>query len=147
MKKLNFIASGLAIAVLTATPLYSGAADRIDMDYNSDGVVDCFDLISARKNEEISRAELNALQKFLLGVNGKAPTEFEIPDLPIDEDCILEPKGTVHTGEGTFYGGGYTGGHAMLDPVSHDYWIVAMNHYDYNEAQLAGAYLEVTGEL
>ena len=35
----------------------------------------------------------------------------------------------------------------MLDPVSHDYWIVAMNHADYNEAQLAGAYLEVTGEL
>jgi expansin (peptidoglycan-binding protein) len=117
------------------------------MDYNSDGRVDSFDLITARKNKEISRAELNALQKFVLGVNGKIPTEFEIPDLPIDEDAILEPKGTVHTGEGTFYGGGYTGGHAMLDPVSHDYWIVAMNHSDYNEAQLAGAYLEVTGEL
>lgn len=65
----------------------------------------------------------------------------------IDESCILEPKGTVHTGEGTFYGGGYVGGHAMLDPVSTDYWIVAMNHDDYNNAQLAGAYLEVTGEL
>lgn len=35
----------------------------------------------------------------------------------------------------------------MLDPVSTDYWIVAMNLADYNDAQLAGAYLEVTGEL
>ena len=147
MKIVKFAAVGMACAILAASPLYGGAASQIDMDYNSDGRVDSFDLITARKNEEISRAELNALQKFVLGVNGKAPTEFEIPDLPIDEDAILEPKGTVHTGEGTFYGGGYTGGHAMLDPVSHDYWIVAMNHSDYNEAQLAGAYLEVTGEL
>ena len=147
MKIVKFAAVGMACAILAASPLYGGAASQIDMDYNSDGKVDSFDLITARKNEEISRAELNALQKFVLGVNGKAPTEFEIPDLPIDEDAILEPKGTVHTGEGTFYGGGYTGGHAMLDPVSRDYWIVAMNHSDYNEAQLAGAYLEVTGEL
>jgi expansin (peptidoglycan-binding protein) len=35
----------------------------------------------------------------------------------------------------------------MLDPVSRDYWIVAMNLADYNEGQLAGAYIEVTGEL
>lgn len=60
---------------------------------------------------------------------------------------ILEPKGTVHTGEATFYGGGYEGGCAMLDPVSRDYWITAMNLPDYNHAELAGAYLEVTGEL
>ena len=60
---------------------------------------------------------------------------------------ILEPKGTIHTGEATFYGGGYEGGCAMLDPVSRDYWITAMNLPDYNHAELAGAYLEVTGEL
>lgn len=35
----------------------------------------------------------------------------------------------------------------MLDPVSTDYWIVAMNLADYDDARLAGAYLEVTGEL
>ncbi len=64
-----------------------------------------------------------------------------------DESVVLEPKGTVHTGEGTFYGGGYEGGCAMLDPVDRErYWIVAMNIFDYNNAQLAGAYIEVTGE-
>lgn len=60
---------------------------------------------------------------------------------------ILEPKGTIHSGYATYYSGGYEGGCAMLDPVSKDYWITAMNLADYNTAQLAGAYLEVTGEL
>ncbi len=66
--------------------------------------------------------------------------------LPSEKD-ILEPKNTIHTGDATFYGGGYEGGCAMLDPISKDdYWITAMNLEDYNTAQLAGAYLEVTGE-
>ena len=66
--------------------------------------------------------------------------------LPSEED-VLEPKNTVHSGDATFYGGGYEGGCAMLDPISKDdYWITAMNLEDYNTAQLAGAYLEVTGE-
>lgn len=68
-------------------------------------------------------------------------------DTAEEETWILEPKGTVHTGEATFYGGGYEGGCAMLDPVSTDHWITAMNIFDYNTAELAGAYLEVTGEL
>ena len=63
------------------------------------------------------------------------------------ETWILEPKGTVHSGEATFYGGGYEGGCAMLDPVSTEHWITAMNLADYNTAELAGAFLEVTGEL
>ena len=113
------------------------------MYYNSDGRVDTFDLISARKSGA-DKAELQALSDFVLGRKASGGYDSEYT---IDESCILEPKGTVHTGEGTFYGGGYEGGHAMLDPVSRDYWIVAMNHSDYNSAQLAGAYLEVTGEL
>lgn len=53
---------------------------------------------------------------------------------------------TIHTGDATYYGGGYVGGCAMLDPVSRDYDIAAMNIFDYNDALMAGAYLEVTGE-
>lgn len=139
MKKL--IASLAAAAVMvSAASVPAFSAGNVPMDYNSDGRVDVYDVVVARQ-KGVSKKELNDLADFVLGKK-KYDTEFTI-----DESSILEPKGTVHTGEGTFYGGGYVGGHAMLDPVSHDYWIVAMNHSDYNSAQLAGAYLEVTGEL
>ncbi len=119
------------------------------MDFTGDERVDVYDLICARKNG-LEAEKLNLMADFLLGV-GDGYKDEEIGDIPndftIDESCILEPKGTIHTGDGTYYGGGYVGGCAMLDPVSTDYWIVAMNLADYNDAQLAGAYLEVTGEL
>ena len=143
MKKLISTAAAASV-MLTATASPAFSAGNIPMDYNSDGRVDAFDVVAARQSDA-SGAELKAVSDFVLGKkvsSAGGDTEFTI-----DESCILEPKGTVHTGEGTFYGGGYEGGHAMLDPVSRDYWIVAMNHSDYNNAQLAGAYLEVTGEL
>ena len=119
------------------------------MDFTGDERVDVYDLICARKSS-LEAEKLNLMADFLLGV-GDGYKDEEIGDIPndftIDESCILEPKGTIHTGDGTYYGGGYVGGCAMLDPVSTDYWIVAMNLADYNDAQLAGAYLEVTGEL
>ncbi|HEY9061582.1 MAG TPA: expansin EXLX1 family cellulose-binding protein [Pseudobacteroides sp.] len=55
--------------------------------------------------------------------------------------------GDVHYGYATYYGGGYEGGCAMLDPVSKDYFVTALNIFDYNTAQMSGAYLEVTGPL
>lgn len=119
------------------------------MDFTGDERVDVYDLICARKSG-LEAEKLNLMADFLLGV-GDGYKDEEIGGIPndftIDESCILEPKGTIHTGDGTYYGGGYVGGCAMLDPVSTDYWIVAMNLADYNDAQLAGAYLEVTGEL
>ena len=119
------------------------------MDFTGDERVDVYDLICARKSG-LEAEKLNLMADFLLGV-GDGYKDEEIGDIPndftIDESCILEPKGTIHTGDGTYYGGGYVGGCAMLDPVSTDYSIVAMNLADYNDAQLAGAYLEVTGEL
>lgn len=142
--KVKFMAALLAAALPGALlPGGSSAASTVQMDYNFSGYVDSLDMVAARRSGA-SAEELKALQAFLLGRNAGLPPQ---PDVVIDESCILEPKGTIHTGEGTFYGGGYVGGHAMLDPVSKDYWIVAMNHADYNEAQLAGAYIEVTGEL
>lgn len=142
--KVKFMAALTAAALSGALlPIGSSAASAVYMDYNSDGYVNSLDMVTARRSGA-SAEELQALQAFLLGRNAGLPPQT---DAVIDESCILEPKGTIHTGEGTFYGGGYVGGHAMLDPVSRDYWIVAMNHADYNEAQLAGAYIEVTGEL
>lgn len=137
MKK---IIASAAAALLCFSALTVSAAGG-DLDYNSDGAVNCFDMVKAR-GENLPAEELIRLHTFIMTGEYIPPQKYTV-----DESCILEPKGTIHTGEGTFYGGGYVGGCAMLDPVSKDYWIVAMNLEDYNEAQLAGAYLEVTGEL
>ena len=139
----SFAAAAAVIFSAASFPVFSAGKYP---DINDDGAVDVFDMITARQNN-FSNEKLNLLNDYILGKDVSFPNE-EIPqEYTIDESCILEPKGTVHTGDGTFYGGGYVGGCAMLDPVSPDYWIVAMNLEDYNNAQLAGAYLEVTGEL
>ncbi len=126
-----------AAVTMLLTPSANAAAP---MDYVPDGKINCFDVIAARR-KGVPTEELKALTDHILG-RGKFDGDYTV-----DEELILEPKGTVHTGEGTFYGGGYVGGCAMLDPVPMNYWIVAMNLADYNEGQLAGAYIEVTGEL
>ena len=51
----------------------------------------------------------------------------------------------TYTGDGTFYGGGYTGGCCNLDSMTNGYYICALNKPDYNKSQMAGAYLKVTG--
>ena len=134
------VTAAMAVNMLSL-PAFS-AGDPLD--YVPDGHVDCFDVIAARR-QNVSKDELRAVCDFVLG--RKSSSASYDSEYTIDESLILEPKGTVHTGDGTFYGGGYEGGCAMLDPVSRDYWIVAMNLADYNEGQLAGAYIEVTGEL
>ncbi|MBP3760471.1 MAG: hypothetical protein J6I55_03200 [Ruminococcus sp.] len=139
----SFAAAAAVVFSAASFPVFSAGKYP---DINDDGAVDVFDMIKARQNN-FSDEKLVLLNDYILGKDVSFPNE-EIPqEYTIDESCILEPKGTVHTGDGTFYGGGYVGGCAMLDPVSPDYWIVAMNLEDYNNAQLAGAYLEVTGEL
>ena len=137
---ISLLAASAAALSAAVFPAFS-AGDRYDLD--GDDKVDAFDMVLARQGG-LPESELAKLQSFLLGNGASAQPDTEYT---IDESCILEPKGTVHTGEGTFYGGGYEGGCAMLDPVSRDYWIVAMNLADYNDAQLAGAYIQVTGEL
>lgn len=141
--KRKFITS-LTAAAMTVSMLSLPASSAGDpMDYSPSGHIDCFDVIAARR-KGVPDEELKALCDFVLGRKSSSSYDSEYT---VDESLILEPKGTVHTGDGTFYGGGYEGGCAMLDPVSRDYWIVAMNLEDYNEGQLAGAYIEVTGEL
>lgn len=134
----------ISLAVLLGVSALPAMSAGDSLDVNSDGRVDSFDLVSARR-DGASADELNAINNFILGRD--AGFSDNDNTYTVDESCILEPKGTVHTGDGTFYGGGYEGGCAMLDPVSRDYWIVAMNLADYNNAQLAGAYIEVMGEL
>ena len=142
MKKIINTIAVIAV-MLNASSVTAFQAEN-SLDKNADGRVDCFDLVSARR-DGASAEELKAINNFILGRDADCSVTDDTYN--IDESCILEPKGTIHTGDGTFYGGGYEGGCAMLDPVSSDYWVVAMNLADYNNAQLAGAYIEVTGEL
>ncbi len=134
----------LTALLITSTLFVRNVSALSSYDKNNDSKTDILDSIHI-KNEIIYDnskpcGNLKNLNSYILNVTKEI-------GYPIDESCILEPKGTVHTGDGTFYGGGYVGGCAMLDPVDRDrYWIVAMNIFDYNNAQLAGAYIEVTGE-
>ena len=133
MKKLTGILTTL-LCILSAAENFPVMAEQLSVKKLQDAIL--------KRTEPVSLAydlnqdkQVNIYDWILLKKRG----------LPSEED-ILEPKGTIHSGDATFYGGGYEGGCAMLDPVSHDYWITAMNLEDYNTAQLAGAYLEVTGE-
>ena len=56
-------------------------------------------------------------------------------------------EGEIHYGYATYYGGGYEGGCCMLDPVSKDYFVTALNIFDYDTTRMSGAYLEVIGPL
>ena len=147
MKKIRKIPIMLSASLLST--MLIGAAELIQGDLNQD--------------DEISSDDARLLSAYLIG-EPEAKTNFALADMNGDKqidardltllkravpepEWILEPKGTIHSGEATFYGGGYEGGCAMLDPVSHDVWITALNLPDYNNSELAGAYLEVTGEL
>lgn len=146
MKK--FIIKAFCIAAaITSIAGFPAFSSGTVMDMNSDGYTDSLDMIFMRREYTGGNASYDDLKELSCFILGR---EYSACDTgyTVDESAILEPKGTVHTGEGTFYGGGYEGGCAMLDPISRDdYWVVAMNLEDYNNAQLAGAYLEVTGEL
>lgn len=51
----------------------------------------------------------------------------------------------IHTGDGTYYDGGYKGGCCNLDDIAGNYYVAAMNKIDYRAGHLAGAYIKVTG--
>ncbi len=162
----SFVCAGVLTQIMIAP--VNAVSEQIMGDLNGDLKVNVLDLIYIKNiilglrnadeymllrgdldsDLDITASDMILLTDILLNRKSDTSGENKNPDTyPIDETAILEPKGTVHTGEGTFYGGGYEGGCAMLDPVSRDYWIVAMNLEDYADARLAGAYLEVTGEL
>lgn len=152
MKRIGTAAAVLLMLLGCAVPAAADTAASADGDFNADGVTDRADVLLLRDwllgkavKGTGSRADLNADQ--MLDARDLTLLKRLILPEPEAHDWILEPKGTIHSGEATFYGGGYEGGCAMLDPVSKDYWITAMNLPDYNCAELAGAYLEVTGEL
>ena len=152
MKRVRMQAAAAAIAMLCTCGICASAEENVRGDLNADGVTDRADVLLLRDWLLTKSTEGDSVRGDLNNdshVDARDLTLLKRRIAPTSEehDWILEPKGTIHSGEATFYGGGYEGGCAMLDPVSKDYWITAMNLPDYNCAELAGAYLEVTGEL
>lgn len=153
MKKLTaglILAAGLWLS--TAGSIYPVTAEA-PCDLDGDGVLADAD-IALLQNYLLGRTKLTASQSESADliadacINGFDLAAMKRKKTALPKGEVLEEKGTIHSGNATFYGGGYEGGCAMLDPISkEDYWITAMNLPDYNNALLAGAYLEVTGEL
>ncbi len=144
-KVMGCICGMLAVCTISALSAWAALAG----DANGDGVMDAKD-VPALQDMLISDAAVSSAADLTRDgmVDGFDLCMLKRSLHTSNSSEMLEEKGTVHSGFATFYGGGYEGGCAMLDPISkEDYWITAMNIFDYNNAQLAGAFLEVTGEL
>ena len=148
------VLAAAVLAALTVCPAVSAEEAAVTGDLNADGTTDKADVLLLRDHlltketaSDAAAADLNADSSLDARDLTLLKRLFHAAEPDPEHTWILEPKGTIHSGFATFYGGGYEGGCAMLDPVSKDYWITAMNLPDWNNAELAGAYLEVTGEL
>jgi expansin len=53
--------------------------------------------------------------------------------------------GATHTGEATYYDEADGGGNCSFDPTPQDLMVGAMNHTDYADSAICGAYVELTG--
>jgi expansin (peptidoglycan-binding protein) len=53
--------------------------------------------------------------------------------------------GETHTGEATYYDQADGGGNCSFDPTPQDLMVGAMNHVDYANSAICGAYVELTG--
>lgn len=139
MKLLGRVFACTAAALIVGCIPASAATAAIPYDKDNSGTLNVFDaaLLKRDKLNDIALAGENydTLAGYLLRRN----------DISADGTFVLEKKGTIHYGEGTYYGGGYEGGCCMLEPVPEDLFVCAMNITDYNNAMLAGAYIEVTG--
>lgn len=142
----------LCAAVLAYSPIFFSGSASLSGDVSGNGTLDAGDfqilklhmLCDERYSENIIAADMDGDGELCV-IDGALLLRALCTELPTEPQWILESKNTVHYGEGTYYGGGYEGGCASLDPVSTDYMVAAMNLTDYNNAMLAGAYIELTG--
>lgn len=98
MKALKILAAAALILAFVPFSAYAGSSLRSD--FNGDGTVDIFDMISARKNGA-SAEELRTLADFLLGNETEAPAENGYELLWSDEfdgDSLDESKWSYELG-------------------------------------------------
>lgn len=80
------------------------------------------------------------------------PAPTTSPDELYDADTVSTSDyakyystSAVHSGQATYFDGGYIDGCCNLDAIAGGFDVVAMNEYDYNKGLLAGAFIEITG--
>ena len=156
----RFRAAAAAAVILFSIPLSVRADSGIDMDYNSDGAVDIFDMVEARRSNA-SAAELKRLSSFILGKDYEQPSadgytllwsdEFEGSQLDMDKwsyelgNWKLDDSGNYITGgwgnnEQQFYTSENT---AVKDGIltisaKKEHWVdEKQGSYDYTSARLS----------
>lgn len=111
---------------------------------NKNGIITAI----AKGNTTIT-ATLSCGKKYTCNITVTAPASPSLPIAPSNDtksaDAGEYSIGQVHSGDGTYYDGGYIGGCANLDAIAGDYYVAAINKTDYRAGHLAGAYLKVTG--
>src|SRR4051812_39572876 len=71
------------------------------------------------------------------------PTVF-LP-LTVKPGSTSNGGGATHTGEATYYNEADGGGNCLFDPTPQDLMVGAMNHTDYANSAICGAFVELTG--
>ena len=85
---------------------------------------------------------LLAISAGSLYAQGPAPATDSTVFIPL---IINLGGGATHTGEATYYNEADGGGNCSFDPTPQDLMVGAMNHTDYANSALCGAYVELTG--
>lgn len=92
-----------------------------------------------KKSRERSLLFISLLIIFISQLSAQVPS--------LDNWVPNATAGDIHYGYGTFYGGGYVGGCCMLEPITTDIFVCAMNMMDFETAVYCGAYIQLTGPL
>ncbi len=141
-KDVRRIGSRLCVVALLSMMLVIPTASAATYDMDGDNNITAFDLV-LKKREALAEPNSSALIEYMMiDSHLMGYTTIGRNDDPTG-DWILEPMGTVHTGEASYYDGGIESGNASLAPVPDGIYVTAINTTDYHGSMLAGAYLEV----
>ncbi len=135
----------ILIAMLLSGMLLATSASAATYDMDGDSNLTAFDVV-LKKREAMEAPDSSALiEMYMIDSHLMGYTSLGLNDDPPPQ-WLLEPKGTVHSGQATYYDGGITSGHASLAPVPDGIYVAAINRTDYNGSMLAGGYLRVLAE-
>lgn len=142
VKNVRRIGSRLCVVALLIMMPMIPTASAATYDMDGDNNITAFDLV-LKKREALADPNSSALIEYMMiDSHLMGYTTIGRNDDPTS-GWILEPMGTVHTGEASYYDGGIESGNASLAPVPDGIYVTAINGTDYHGSMLAGAYLEV----